>query len=1167
VVESVKNGSSSQQGGLQAGDLLLRWTRGEAKGEFESPFDLSWVEIEQAPRGTVTVQGFRGTSQQIWTLGSANWGLVARPNFSESSLSAYLEAQDLAASGKLQGAVDHLRAMGNGVQASQPSWLRSWLLHRAARLLADARKWREADAAYEEVTRTSDRTRPAIKGQLLLDWAGTFSPQRNMGEQYQQAFEESSKLGYDSLMVSDALDGIGYSACWSSQLEKCEESYSRALGIQQKLAPGSLNMAEGLQGLGLLAWFRGELEKAHEYFLKALGVAENVRGGGLSAAHALNSLGGVSQSRGDLVKSGEYYRRALALFDREDPGGYSVARTLTGLGILAEDAGDLAKAQRYFQQALDLTEKFAPDSQNVAMVLHNLGEVAGTRGDLSAAEQYYRRSLAIRNREDPGGITVERTLANLGSLAQSRGDLAKAENYYQQAVTINEKLAPGSIPLAKALDNLGDVAQERDDLAKAEEYYLRAHGIEEKVAPGGEMEALTLNHLGRLARSRGNVAEADEYYRRAFTILNKIAPGSAETAESLTGLAMVAESRADATAEEHFRQALAIWENVAPDGEVHAQALAALARCLVHKQQWDAAAALFEKAMVVLDSQMTRFGGGEEARSTFRAQRGGYYRDYVDLLMRQKQWDGALEIVERSRARAMLETLRAAHVDVRRGVDADLLERQRSLQADIHAKVDRRIRLQTGRHTEQQLAEVQREIDALLAQYSDGQEQIRSSSPGYSALTQPKPLSARQLQEQLLDDETVLLEYSLGDERSYVWAVTRNSLVAYELPKRAEIENAATRVYNLLEARNSRLKETGPERQARLARAQARYPEESRALSRMVLDPVAAQIAGKRLVIVADGALQYVPFGALPEPKALPSRRSAPLIVDHEIVNLPSASVLAELRQEREGRKQAAKAVAVLADPVFSRDDARVLPGAESLRWSGSRLRGIDDRDNQPDGDRETLLSDQLSRSMNDVGLRSNTGQLPRLRFTRQEARAILAVTPRDSGLMALDFHASREMATSPEMTKYRIVHFATHGLLDNEHPELSGLVLSLVDEHGRQKNGFLDLEDIYNLNLPAELVVLSACETGLGKDIRGEGLIGLTRGFMYAGASRVVSSLWNVDDVGTAELMGRFYKAMEKDKLRPAAALRQAQIEMLKQKDWSAPYYWAAFQMQGEWK
>jgi CHAT domain-containing protein/Tfp pilus assembly protein PilF len=1057
------------------------------------------------------------------------------------------------------------------MQDSQLAWLRPWLLYHAAGLLAKAQEWKQADNTFEEVIAQSAGAGPAIRAQVLLVWADTFKRQNTsqVGKRYQQALEESAKLGPRSLVLARALDGIGYSACWTDQSAKCEESYSRALDIQERLAPNSLDSGASLDGLGILAWRRGELDKADEYFLRASVIGERLGGGGLLAASALSSRGGVSRDQGDLVKAEESYRRALAFAERDDPGGYLAGRALTGLGLVAEDAGDLAKAQAYFQQALDLTEKRAPDSLGVAALLNNMGQVATTRGDLRAAERHYRGALAIRNREAPGGLSVEAVLTNLGRLSQSRGDLAKAENYYQQALSIDEKLAPGSMLVALALDNLGDAAQERGDLAKAEEYLIRALAIEEKLTPGGTWEALTLNLLGRLAHSRGNFSKAEEYYRRAFTTLQKIAPGSQYAAESLTGLAKVAESLGDlVTAEENFRKALAIWEKVAPDAEVHAQALASLASCLLRRQQLEPAAALFEKAMGVLDSQMAQLGGGEETRSAFRAQHTSYYRDYVDLLMRQKQPERAIEIVERSRARTMLETLRAAHADVRRGVDADLLERQRSLQADINAKLDRRIRLQSGRHTEQQLADLKREMDVLLAQYKDGQEQIRSGSPGYSALTQPQPLSARQIQE-LLDDETVLLEYSLGEERSYVWAVTRSSLVAHELPKRAEIESTARRVYSLLEARNNRLNETGSQRQARVARAQASYPVQSWALSRMVLDPIAYQIAGKRLVIVADGALQYVPFGALPEPgaPASDSRAPEPLIVHHEIVNLPSTSVLAELRKEIDGRKKAAKAVAVLADPVFSRDDVRVSAVATAQRPSGSAVRGKDGGDNQQDGDQETAPNDQLTRSVSDVGLRSTAGQLPRLRFTRQEARAIMAVTPRASSLIALDFHASREMATSPEVAKYRIVHFATHGLLDNEHPELSGLVLSLVDEHGRRKNGFLDLEAIYNLNLPAELVVLSACETGLGKDIRGEGLIGLTRGFMFAGASRVVASLWNVDDVGTAELMGRFYKGMEKDGLRAAAALRQAQIEMWKQKDWSAPYYWAAFQMQGEWK
>jgi CHAT domain-containing protein len=192
---------------------------------------------------------------------------------------------------------------------------------------------------------------------------------------------------------------------------------------------------------------------------------------------------------------------------------------------------------------------------------------------------------------------------------------------------------------------------------------------------------------------------------------------------------------------------------------------------------------------------------------------------------------------------------------------------------------------------------------------------------------------------------------------------------------------------------------------------------------------------------------------------------------------------------------------------------------------------------------------------------------LPRLPFSRREAQAILSVTPEGQGMQALDFKASRATATGPDLSQYRVVHFATHGLLNSEHPELSGLVLSLVDPRGTPQDGFLGLEDVYNLNLSADLVVLSACETGLGKEIQGEGLLGLTRGFMYAGASRVVASLWSVNDAATAELMRHFYKAMEQDGLRPAAALRWAQMEIREQERWSQPYYWAGFVIQGEWR
>jgi CHAT domain-containing protein len=207
-----------------------------------------------------------------------------------------------------------------------------------------------------------------------------------------------------------------------------------------------------------------------------------------------------------------------------------------------------------------------------------------------------------------------------------------------------------------------------------------------------------------------------------------------------------------------------------------------------------------------------------------------------------------------------------------------------------------------------------------------------------------------------------------------------------------------------------------------------------------------------------------------------------------------------------------------------------------------------------------------------ETALRLRTGarggaQLPRLPFTRREAEAILSTVPDGAGLKALDFRASRATAKGAELKDYRFVHFATHGLLNSEHPELSGVVLSLVDEQGRLTDGFLRLYEIYNLNLSAEMVVLSACQTALGKEIKGEGLVGLTRGFMYAGSPRVVASLWKVDDRATAELMRRFYEGVLRRGLRPSEALREAKVGMLGEERWKSPYYWAAFELHGEWK
>jgi CHAT domain-containing protein len=245
----------------------------------------------------------------------------------------------------------------------------------------------------------------------------------------------------------------------------------------------------------------------------------------------------------------------------------------------------------------------------------------------------------------------------------------------------------------------------------------------------------------------------------------------------------------------------------------------------------------------------------------------------------------------------------------------------------------------------------------------------------------------------------------------------------------------------------------------------------------------------------------------------------------------------------------------IVADPVFDSDDDRLprsLKTEKTVAVSSNR----------------SEITDQFSldRSAREVGA-ARDGIFPRLPFSRREAEAIYATATRGDATKALDFDASKATAMSKELANYRIVHIATHGLVNSEHPALSGLVFSLFDRQGRQQDGFLRLSDIYNLELNADLVVLSACQTALGKQIQGEGLIGITRGFMYAGSPRVIASLWNADDEATAELMKKFYEGVLKNGQRPAEALRAAQMWMLKQPRRKAPYYWAGFVLQGEWK
>jgi CHAT domain-containing protein/Tfp pilus assembly protein PilF len=966
-----------------------------------------------------------------------------------------------------------------------------------ARKLAAAGKLTDAAALTQSAAHLAEK-QPPFPAAWLWSRAGShFTKGGQWGEAdhaYGEAARRAALLGPRAR--AQVLRGWAQSYVARADWVHAEEKYEQALAASAQL--GSDHLLTASLAASLASMYKNERDdrrRAEHYFRQVFAIREKAAPNSLAFAQAQNAMGAMALDR-EPDEAERLYRSAHALAERIAPLSQERTAILNNLASLAINRSHLDEAEEHLRAALRIHDELEVEGGHRSALLTNLGVVLFLRRDFDQAEELFRETLQIEQREGQDRLAVATPLHNLADVAMSRGDLDRAEALLRESWRISHELAPEQFAEAPALTSLGNLARRRKRLDEAQGHYERALEIELRTVPRSQFVTEPLQGLGDVHRARGDLEKAAEYYRRALAMRNELLPGT-------------------------------FWQ---------AETLAALAALEVLQGDFDSASDHYLRSLAAVEAQTARFGGSPEARSRFRADNDRYYREYVDLLMQRARPDAALQVAERSRARALLEILQDGEVDLRRGADPALLVRERALGQALSHSSNRRLRL-LEQAREEELAAVNRELDRVRRDYEEVRARIRVTSPAYAALTQPKPLAIGEVK-RLLGRDTLLLQFSLGEERSYVWTVDAGSVRGRELGPRAPIEAAARRVHELVKA--------GPRR------AVPRLAEATAELSRLILAPVAERIAAKRLLIVSDGALEYVPFAILPAPGSA-AGAGASLVERHEIVQVPSVSALAALRRQTAGRPAARRAVAVLADPVFTTDDGRVR--AKSVRTASERRT-------------MARAHDPVTRSLSDLGA---TGEpslfFRRLRFTRQEAEAIVATAPAGRAMKALDFDASRERAISPELAEYRIVHIATHGLLDSRRPEFSGLVLSRVDAGGNERNGFLGLPDIYNLDLPVELVVLSACETGLGNELVGEGLVGLTRGFMYAGARRVVASLWKVDDVATAELMGGFYRAMARDGLRPAAALRQAQIEVARRADWSSPYYWGAFVLHGDWE
>ncbi|HKO98587.1 MAG TPA: CHAT domain-containing tetratricopeptide repeat protein [Pyrinomonadaceae bacterium] len=877
--------------------------------------------------------------------------------------------------------------------------------------------------------------------------------------------------------------------------------------------PLKITYAENLLNLGEVTYSKGNLLKSSKEFEESLKLFDEI-GDRSGAARAHLFLGYISGSLGDPEKAVAEIAQALNLY-RKMRHKTGEGWCLSALGIAYSVDRKEDQAIKHHNEAIDLFRVIG-DRQSEAIAVNGLGQAYEYLSEYATSLEHYRRALKLF--QDSGSLDFASvTLLNVARVYRLVGDREQAFEYYEMCLQLSR--------------------------------------LTKKV----RAEANALNEVAALYADQGNRQQTIKQYQKILRFYARISDrrGQATAWNNLGDIYFRFGENKQAL--RSYELALTLSEQ-AGDKALQISALYNIARTQRDSGLLEDALASIEASIKIIEDLRSNVASADFRISYFAGVR-QHYDLCINILMRlHRQQPGqgfdvaALLTSEKSRARSLLDILTEVRADVRPGAAPELIARERHLRSLLRAHALYEMELSISGKDPAEKDEVSRQINELRAEYRQVETQLKEENPRFAVFDQSTALTLEQVQSELRDGDTILLEYALGEERSYLWAVTADSLRSYELPSRSTLENAGGEVYKLMTARQEVGESVAGDYQSNVETSDRARQDKAVVLSQLLLGPVADQIGSKRLIIVTEGILQYIPFEALPSPQSKSaelrsgsvSSNSLLLLDTNEVVTLPSVSTLIAIRRQKVKAVSNNKVVMVFADPVFNTNDDR-------LKNDGRTTPAL-------------ASSDQYSSPVALRGLARGGGPR-RLVHSSEEADAIVATAPRGSTMVARAFDANREAAMQPAVGGYQIVHFATHGFFNSEHPELSGIVLSMIQPDGSKINGFMALQDIYKLDLSAQLVVLSACDTALGKDMKGEGLVSLTRGFMYAGSKSVVTSLWKVDDRATAQLMKHLYESMLRDGMTPAAALRSAKQKIRREKSWSEPFFWAGFVLHGEYK
>jgi len=872
-------------------------------------------------------------------------------------------------------------------------------------------------------------------------------------------------------------------------------------------------------------------------------------------ARCLHHLGLVAQSRGDPASAQDYHICALAIREALDPDSLEMAYSLNSLGVVAWKRGQLSSAEDYLRRALAIKENRSPGSLEEAKSLANLGLVAHDRGDLASAQEYSRRALAIFEKQAPESLVVANCLNSLASIAHSRGDLALAREYHSRALAIREKLAPGSLEVAHSLNNLGAVTDDLGELSLAVEYHRRALAIRENLAPESLNVASSLINLGSCAHQRGDLASAQGYYSRALAIFEKLVPGSLEAAGALSNLGLIAFACSNLSlARKNHRRALAIREKLAPDSLEYAESLKQMGKVHLKQNQPEQALPYLQHALTIVEKQRAAIQA-TEARALLLARHASIFPTLVQAYLALNQPSHAFSALERLRARSLSELLAERHLTLSE-FSRELAQEQQELdqqQAQAYSAL-----AQLSLSDQEQIGQLQAQLLALERRQQELTARIRAASPGYAALHYPKPLDARACQN-ALEAGTLLMSFLIGEEGCYLFSVTKKELSCHALPigqkalqEKVQAFREALDVYSLENTLSDAI-------------------EQGHQLYQVLPSPAQEAIhKARRLLVCADGPLHLLPFAAL-----VVNTGKNPLFLGQlkPLHTTFSMTVYSQTRQALKDKTQQPTRPALVAREKTRKAFDKITEKTTAAWQQGWKVLALGDPVYAPGGRMPALSGARSARKKRVdnaelAGLRSRGLSLEPLPHTRDEVQAIATLFGEQATIRTGE--EATKTAAIKESEQADVIHFACHGFLDALMPLSSGLILSQPEAMGKKAseadNGLLQAWEIFKLRLHADLVVLSACQTGLGAEIRGEGLIGLTRAFTYAGAKSVLVSLWEINDASTAEFMKAFYQALREGKSKDKA-LQQAIKKLSRQGKWRHPFFWSGFSLVGDWQ